>query len=90
MFQHKCKICRSGKADNIEFCRFYLGWSYIAILESFSDDIDDLSGYNLSTHFNRHTSSETKRFWRETKAGASPEELAELEKNVDEKLTESD
>ena len=73
MFQHKCKICRSGKAEEIEFCRHCLGWSYKVIVENFSDDIDGLSSYNLSTHFNRHMSIETKRFWREIKAEASPE-----------------
>jgi hypothetical protein len=80
MFQSKCKICRSKQAENIEFCRFYLGWSYKTIAEHFGEDIDDLSGYNLSTHFNRHTSSETKRFWREIRAEAS------LDKQIDEKL----
>jgi hypothetical protein len=84
MFQHKCKICRSGKAEEIEFCRFHLEWSYKTIIENFQDDIDELSGYNLSTHFNRHTSSEIKRFWREIKAEAL------LDKQVDEKLTDSD
>jgi len=84
MSQHKCKICRSGKADEIEFCRYYLGWSYQIIIENFSEDIDELSSYNLSTHFNRHTSSETKRFWREAKAEGS------LDKQVDEKLSQSD
>jgi hypothetical protein len=78
IFQSKCKICRSGKADNIEFCRFYLEWSYKTIIENFQDDVDELSGYNLSTHFNRHTSLETKRFWREIKAEATSDELAEL------------
>jgi hypothetical protein len=84
MFQHKCKICRSNLAENIEFCRYYLGWSYGVIIDNFSEDIDELSSYNLSTHFNRHTSLETKRFWREAKAEASPD------KQVDEKLIESD
>jgi len=78
MFQHKCKICRSNQVKHIEFCRFYLGWSYKTIVEAFSDDIDDLSGYNLSTHFNRHTSSETKRFWREAKAEASLDEQTDV------------
>jgi hypothetical protein len=78
MFQRKCKICQSGKAKDIEFCRYYLNWSYRIIIENFSEDIDELSSYNLSTHLNRHTSSETKRFWRETKAKASSDELAEL------------
>jgi len=78
MSQHKCKICRSGKADEIEFCRYYLGWSYQIIIENFSEDIDELSSYNLSTHFNRHTSSETKRFWREAKAEASLDEQTEV------------
>jgi hypothetical protein len=86
MFQHKCKICRSSKAQEIEFSRYYLRWSYRVIVDTFSDDIDDLSGYNLSTHFNRHTSSETKRFWREVKAEASPIELAELYESIAEKL----
>lgn len=80
MFQSKCKICRSGKAKDIEFCRYYFAWSYKTIIDNFNDEIDDLSGYNLSTHFNRHTSSETKRFWRE----------AEAEAALDEKSMESD
>lgn len=84
MFQSKCKICRSGQADNIEFARFHLGWSYKVIVDTFGEDIDYLSGYNLSTHFNRHTSCETKRFWREAKAEAS------LDKEADEKLSQSD
>lgn len=74
MFQSKCKICQSGKAKDIEFCRYHLGWSYGVIIDNFCEDIDELSSYNLSTHFNRHTSSETKRFWREAKAEASPDE----------------
>ncbi|MCJ7632448.1 hypothetical protein MUP77_08660 [Candidatus Bathyarchaeota archaeon] len=84
MFQSKCKICRSGKAQEIEFARFYLRWSYKVIVDTFDEDIDSLSGYNLSTHFNRHTSQETKRFWREAKAEAS------LDKQADEKLSQSD
>jgi hypothetical protein len=75
MFQPKCKICRSGKAEEIEFSRYYLGWSYKVIVENFSDDIDELSSYNLSTHFNRHTSGEAKQFWREAKAKATSDEL---------------
>jgi len=75
MFQHKCKICRSSKAEEIEFARFYLGWCYKTIVDTFGDDIDSLSGYNLSTHFNRHTSSEIKRFRRGIK------QQAELEKD---------
>jgi hypothetical protein len=67
MFQHKCKICRSSKAETIEFARFFLGWSYKVIVDNFGDDIDSLSGYNLSTHFCRHTLSETKQFWREVR-----------------------
>jgi hypothetical protein len=78
MFQPKCKICRSGKAENIEFARYHLDWSYKVIIENFSEDIDELSSYNLSTHFNRHTSSETKRFWREAKAEASLDEQTEV------------
>jgi len=67
MFQSKCKICRSSKAETIEFARYFLGWSYKIIIDNFGDDIDSLSGYNLSTHFNRHTPSETQRFWREVR-----------------------
>jgi hypothetical protein len=84
IFQSKCKICHSKQTESIEFCRYYLGWSYKTIIDNFSDDIDSLSGYNLSTHFNRHTSSETKRFWREAKAEAS------LDKQVEVELAESD
>jgi hypothetical protein len=64
VFQHKCKICRSGKAENIEFCRYYLGWSYSTIIDTFSDDIDNLNSYNLSNHFNNHSDNEMKRFWQ--------------------------
>ena len=76
MFQSKCKICRSSKAETIEFARFFLGWPYKVIVENFSDDIDSLSGYNLSTHFNRHVSAEAKQFWREVKAKATTEQAS--------------
>jgi hypothetical protein len=83
MFQHKCKICRSSQAENIEFCRFFLDWSYKLIIEAFSDDIDDLSSYNLSTHFNRHTDYETVKWWQELGKKVTAAELAELQRQAD-------
>jgi hypothetical protein len=62
MFQHKCKICRSGKADEIEFCRFYLRWEYSTIIDSFCEDIDNLNSYNLSNHLNHHVDREKTKF----------------------------
>jgi hypothetical protein len=64
MFQSKCKICRSGKADEIEFCRYYLGWEYSTIIDSFCEDIDNLNCYNLSNHLNNHVDREAMNFWR--------------------------
>jgi hypothetical protein len=82
MFQSKCKICRSGKAENIEFARFYLGWSYKVIVDAFSEDIDNLNSYNLSNHLNNHVSSETMKFWRSLRDTVSPaEELGLGESN---------
>jgi hypothetical protein len=64
MFQHKCKICRSGNADKIEFCRYFLGWKYSTIIDVFSDDIDNLNSFNLSNHLNNHADSEAMKLWR--------------------------
>lgn len=64
MFQPKCKICKSGKAEDIEFARFYLRWEYATIIDAFCDDIDNLNSYNLSNHFNNHVDRETAKFWR--------------------------
>ena len=85
-YEPKCKICRSGKAEDIEFCRYFLDWSYKLIIETFCEDIDELSGYNLSTHFNRHTEIETKKFWRQVKEKITPEELKEIDRLVDAKI----
>ena len=52
----------------------------------FSEDIDGLSGYNLSTHFNRHTAVETKKFWRNLKEKITPEEMKEIDKEVDARI----
>jgi hypothetical protein len=64
MFQSKCKICRSGKAQEIEFARFYLKWEYATIIDIFNEDIDNLNCYNLSNHLCNHADSETIKFWR--------------------------
>jgi hypothetical protein len=63
-FQPHCKICRSGKADEIEFCRFYLRWEYSTIINVFGDEIDNLNSYNLSNHANYHINDEMMKFWR--------------------------
>jgi hypothetical protein len=63
VYSNKCKICRSGKADEIEFCRFYLKWSYSLILDVYEDDIDNLNSYNLSNHFNNHVNRAKAKFW---------------------------
>jgi len=63
-FQNKCKICRSRKADLIEFCRFYLEWSYSTIIDVYEDYIDNLNPYNLSNHFNHHANRAKAEFWR--------------------------
>lgn len=62
MFQSKCKICKSSKAEEIEFCRFYLRWNYLTIIDSFCEDIDNLNSYNLSNHFNNHGNRENTKF----------------------------
>lgn len=67
MFQSKCKICKSGIAEEIEFCRFYLRWGYSTIIDVYSDEIDNLNPYNLSNHLNNHVDSEAKQFWREVR-----------------------
>jgi len=77
LFQSKCKICRSSKAQEIEFARYFLEWSHKVIIETFGEDVDGFSGYNLSTHFNRHTPMEAKSFWREIKQQAELEAHAE-------------
>jgi hypothetical protein len=63
-FQNKCKICKSSKAQEIEFCRFYLQWKYTTLVDVFSDDIDNLNSYNLSNHLNNHANREAMKFWR--------------------------
>jgi hypothetical protein len=83
MFQSKCKICRSTKAEDIEFCRYFLEWPYKLIAGTFSDDIDELSNYNLSTHFNRHTDYETVKWWQELGKKVTAAELAELQRQAD-------
>jgi hypothetical protein len=67
LYEGRCKLCKSGKAEEIEFLRYFLGWPYELIADFYSDEIDSLSGYNLSTHLNRHTDRNIKSFWRKVK-----------------------
>lgn len=90
MIQHKCKICRSGKADEIEFARFYLGWNYSTITDSFCEDIDNLNSYNLSNHFNNHVNRETAKFLQSLRESVGIyEPTAEEEQIIIEKIKKS-
>lgn len=66
-YEARCKLCRSRMVEEIEFARYFLGWTYSLIVDFYSDDIDELSGYNLSSHFNRHTAKDIKDFWRKVR-----------------------
>lgn len=77
----KCKICKSGLADSIEFERFYLQFPYRVIIDIHGEAIDGLSGYNLSNHLNFHTRPEVKRFWRELRERIDIYELSPEESN---------
>ncbi|MCJ7635585.1 hypothetical protein MUP77_24745 [Candidatus Bathyarchaeota archaeon] len=65
-YEARCKLCKFSKVEEIEFMRYFLGWSYKLIVEFYEDDIE-LSGYNLSNHFNRHTERRIENFWRKVK-----------------------
>jgi len=65
-FNNKCKICRSNKTEEFEFCRFYLKWSYSTLIDFYEPEIDNLNNYNLSNHYNNHVSGKAK-FWKQLK-----------------------
>jgi hypothetical protein len=81
-FEPHCKICRSSKAQEIEFCRFYLRWEYSTIIDSFCEDIDNLNCYNLSNHLNNHVDSEAMKFWRSLRQSAELYEPTVEESNA--------
>jgi hypothetical protein len=57
-----CKICRNRLAWSVDYLRFYEGLSYARIIEKSPKRLK-LSLMNLSHHFNRGTSEETRKFW---------------------------
>ena len=64
-FNNKCKICKSNKAEEIEFIRFYLGWSYKTLIEFYENEVENINNYNLSNHLGQHTDCEKRKFWQD-------------------------
>lgn len=76
---YKCKICKSGRSTEIEFCRLFMKMQYPEIIALFEGEegLVNLNLYNLSNHLNKHVSEEKIKFYQ--KQCKSPNHAQDLE-----------